>query len=133
MKETSEMRKRDRKRILLVSTGRRAVSAQTLQGALTTIGRTRVVSQARAAGELGRSPYDVVVIDDGGMKRTLSLLARLKRRLGRAAVVVVKDDVSWQDARALLLAGAADVVFEPPGTKMGIDRLGSSLRVLLQG
>src|ERR1700687_4220372 len=122
-----------KKKILVVSGGRRAASARTLKGALTSIGRTRVISGTRAAGELRRHAYDIVVIDDGAMKRTLSLLADLKRRLRRAAVVVVKDDVSWQDARALFLAGAADVIFDPPATKVRLDELGSSVRGLLQG
>ncbi len=122
-----------RKRILVVSGRRRTVEAQALLGVLASIGRTRVITGGRAAGELRRSAYDVVVIDDGAMKRTLSLLADLKRSPRRAAVVVVKDDVSWQDARALLVAGAADVIHDPPATAAGRDKLGSSVQGLLRG
>jgi hypothetical protein len=120
------------KKILVVSRGCDAGSTRTLKQLLASMGRTRVVADSRLPSVLGGTRYDFVVINNGTTRRVLSLLGDLKRRMGRAAVVVVKSNVSWQDARKLLLAGAADVITDPWATTSGVSNLEASLRVLSQ-
>jgi len=119
------------KQILVVGRQRGAVSTRALKELLTPIGRTRVVTDTRNA--LGKTPYDFVVIECGATGRALSLLGDLKRRQTRAAVVVVKRDASWKDARRLLLAGAMDVITDPSATIAGVNNLAASLRGLSRG
>ncbi len=120
------------KQILVVCHERGATSTRALRALLRPIGRTRVVTDTRMPRALGRTPYDFVVIDSGASRRVLSLLGDLKRRLRGAAVVVVKSDASWKDARQLLVAGAVDVITDPSATIAGVNKLTASLQVLSQ-
>lgn len=121
-----------RQSILMVSEGRGPASSA-LTGVLRRIGATTVVPGRSFERALDGARFDLIVIDDGTMSRALATIAASRKKEHTAAVVVVKDDISWLDARALFRAGAYDVIPDPPATWAEGRRLASSLRACLHG
>ena len=120
------------RKILMVSEDRGAVSLA-LNGVLDKLGRTTVIEGHRLGEALERLRFDLVVIDDGELLHALSLIALFRKRRHRSAVLVIKDDISWEEARVLLLAGADDVIADSPRNWARSRRFASSVRACLQG
>ncbi len=81
-----------------------------LQRALSPLGKLCIVLEEEAVQAVSREQYDLVIIDAGVVADSVSLTTRLRTQQPKARIVVATASLTWQAARRVLQAGAADYI-----------------------
>jgi|GEM_PF-789434 len=98
-----------------------------LEQALSPLGKLQVVSE-QAVTESGMHPRsDVIIIDAGVVGDAVKLVSLLRQQQPQARIIVATASPTWQRARDLLKAGAADYISKSLDEK----QLQSEIRAVL--
>jgi DNA-binding response OmpR family regulator len=81
-----------------------------LQQALSSLGELRDVSEEEAVQTVVQNHYDVVIIDAGAVRDVALLVSRLQAQRRQVRIIVATASPTWQRAREILRAGAADYI-----------------------
>ena len=118
-------------RFLLVGNGLEKESgwARVLARALSSLGELNIVSEEEAVRLLVEDCLDAIIVDAGAVGNVAKLVTRLRSRLPDVRVIVATASTTWQRAREVLKAGAAEYI-----RKSGNEaELGSILKVVREG
>lgn len=99
---------------LLISDRDKTAWSDTLSDALSPLGSLRVVSEHEAGVEILRASYGLVIIDAAVIEEPAHLVSHLRTQRPELRIVVVAVTPTWQEARAVWRAGAADYFPRPP-------------------
>ena len=76
-----------------------------------------------------KASYDVIIIDAGTVSNAVTLVASLQSQQPEARIVVATASPTWQRAREVLQAGAADYIRK----SLDKDQLRVKIQALLDG
>lgn len=99
---------------LLVSDRNKTAWSEMLNDALSPLGSLQIVSENEAGAEILRAGHDLIIIDAAVIKEPAHLVSHLRTKRTESRIVVVAVTPTWQEARAVLRAGAADYFPRPP-------------------
>jgi len=94
--------------ILLIGRQEKSVWHQILSESLTTLGKLDLVSEEELSAETTQTDYNLVIVDAATVIDAENLLSRLLIEKPYLKIVVATLSPTWQEARAVLRAGAAD-------------------------
>ena len=85
---------------------------EVLQRALFSLGELHVVSEEEAVQAVTKRYYDSIIIDAGAVRDASQLAYHIQSRRPEVRLVVATASPTWQQAREMLQAGAADYIFK---------------------
>jgi len=85
---------------------------EVLQRALFSLGELHVVSEEEAVQAVTKRYYDSIIIDAGAVPDASQLVYHIQSRRPEVRLVVATASPTWQQAREMLQAGAADYIFK---------------------
>jgi DNA-binding response OmpR family regulator len=86
------------------------------------------VALAREAGErLQQKVYDLIVLDYSAMGNALETLSEFRQREPATPIIVVSASPTWQQAKEVLSAGAADYMPK----SLDVEELGAAFKEIL--
>jgi len=94
--------------VLLISHLDNSGWARTLSDASPRLGNLKIIPERDVATELGRADHNLVIVDAGAVRESAGLVSWMRGQRSRLRIVVVTLAPTWQEARAVLLAGAID-------------------------
>jgi len=115
---------------LLVSQDTETPWVQAIQRALSTLGEWQIVPEKEAVDAICKHCYDVVIVDAGAVRNATSLVSRLLAKQTNFRIVVFTSSPTWQRAREVLQAGAANYVRKSLDEKEIQAVIESTLRLL---
>jgi len=93
---------------LLITHREKSAWSQFLNEALALLGSLKVVLEEEVSVELLQADYNVVIVDAGAVAEVGSFVSRMRAQRPVLRIVVVSLSPTWQEARAVLRAGAMD-------------------------
>ncbi len=97
------------KKFLLVRGSPDITWGNILSEALRTLGQLDITSEELVV-EVELNDYDLIIVDAGGIIDVSTLVASVHQRRPAVPIVVVTSSPTWQRARRVFLAGAADYI-----------------------
>lgn len=95
---------------LLVSEKRETRWSTVLQRALEVLGKLEIVREGEAVRAVIQRPHDVIIVDAGTVEDAAALTSRLRTEQPEARIIVATASPTWQRAREVMQAGAADYI-----------------------
>lgn len=102
---------------LLISDRNKTAWSDMLSHALSPLGSLQVATEDEAGAEILSTNYDLIIIDAAVIKEPAQLVAQLSRQRPELRILVAAVTPTWQEARAVLRAGAADYFPRPPNVE----------------
>ncbi len=99
-----------------------------LERALSSLGKLQIVSEQEVLQTVVQSHYDAIIIDAGVVSDAAGLVSLLREQRPEARIVVATASPTWQRAREILQAGAADYIHKSLDEK----QLQSEIRAVLE-
>jgi CheY-like chemotaxis protein len=99
-----------------------------LERALFSLGKLQITSEQEVLQTAVQSYYDILIIDAGAVNDAVSLVSLLREQQPEARIVVATASPTWQRAREILQAGAADYIHKSLDEK----QLQSEIRAVLE-
>ncbi len=100
-----------------------------VEQAVSSMGTFQMVSEQELVTATSGSSYDVIIIDAGTVSNPVTLVASLQSQQPEARIVVATASPTWQRAREVLQAGAADYIRK----SLDKDQLRAKIQTLLDG
>lgn len=100
-----------------------------VEQAVSSMGTFQVASEQEVIIGTSGGNYDVIIIDAGTVSNPVTLVASLRSRQPEARIVVATASPTWQRAREVLQAGAADYIRK----SLDKDQLKAKIQTLLDG
>jgi len=94
--------------VLLISHPGNSDWARILSEASPHLSDLQIISEDVLAAEPGWADYNLVIVDAGAVREVGGLVSRMRGQRPWLRIVVVTLAPTWQEARAVLHAGAAD-------------------------
>ena len=94
--------------ILLINDRDETAWSEMLREVLAHLASSRVISGEEVDSEVLHSPYDLIIIDANVVEEPAQLVSFLRSQSPDIRVVVTTAAPTWQEARAVIRAGAAD-------------------------
>ena len=98
---------------LLINDGNESDWSTLLQEVVTPMGSLTIISEEATTAEIRREHYDLVIIDAATVQGPVELVSQLHGCDASIRVIVAAVTPTWQEARAVLRAGAADYLRRP--------------------
>jgi CheY-like chemotaxis protein len=98
-----------------------------LERALFSLGKLQIMSEQEVLQTVVQSYYDAIIIDAGAVNDAVRLVSLLREQQPEARIVVATASPTWQRAREILQAGAADYIHKSLDEK----QLQSEIRAVL--
>jgi DNA-binding NtrC family response regulator len=98
---------------LLINAGNESDWPVILREALDALGQLFITSEVEASAEILHKRYDLVIIDAATVQKPVELVSQLHARDTSIRIIVAAVTPTWQEARTVLRAGAADYVRRP--------------------
>jgi CheY-like chemotaxis protein len=99
-----------------------------LERALSSLGKLQILSEQEVLQTVVQSYYDILIIDAGAVNDAVRLVSLLRAQQPEARIVVATASPTWQRAREILQAGAADYIHKSLDEK----QLQSEIRAVLE-
>jgi DNA-binding NarL/FixJ family response regulator len=93
---------------LLISDRGESAWANALRETLLHLGSLEIISEEKTNFRIFNAQYDLIIIDASAVKKPAHLVTQLLNQKPEVRVVVATITPTWQEARTVLLAGAAD-------------------------
>jgi DNA-binding NarL/FixJ family response regulator len=98
---------------LLISDQTRTAWNEVPGDILSSLGSLQVVTEEEINPEILRTHFDLIIMDAAAIKDPAQLVSRLRSLNPGIRIVVASVTPTWQEARAVLRAGAADYFSRP--------------------
>lgn len=115
------------KRLLLIGSHPDSIWVAALRQALGPEARLDVAAAHESAGRLRKNVYDMIVLDYSAAADGPETLSELRRLKPAPPILVVSASPTWQQAKEVLLAGAADYMPK----SLDVDELSAAFREIL--
>ncbi|MCL4296501.1 MAG: response regulator [Anaerolineae bacterium] len=99
-----------------------------LEQALSPLGKLHIVSEQTVVKRGIHPDCDVIIIDAGVVEDAVTLVSSLHQQQPQARIIVATASPTWQRAREMLKAGAADYIYKSLDEK----QLQSEIRAVLE-
>jgi DNA-binding NarL/FixJ family response regulator len=99
-----------------------------LERALSSLGKLQVVSEQILEESGTHRCCDVIIIDAGVVSDAVKLVSFLRKHQPEARIIVATASPTWQRAREMLKAGAADYIYK----SLDKEQLQSEIRAVLE-